>query len=340
MPWNQIAEFTLSQSWQYTAPVNGRLFRVRHINAPANGRALIAQSSIDGQVLQLFNQQRLTAKVQHDLFDFELPPGMESERAIALKLIAFEQSPWTVAIDVLEPADAQEQQDLLDWLQALVDTKEDSGTAIARLTEHVEDLDPHPQYVRDSEIAAMTGALIYEGETPPAGSQPHGKRWRQLNADGSQKYPWCWHWDSTLNRWLSDVQVERFSLNSSGGQDSFIYQDNAFDIYARSLKGHALFSSAQTSANFWSIRLIRRNFGGADIGSSLVYSFQQPGTNTLTGRRPFAIEWNTLLDTSTNGADQTSSARTALMLMNFARNNSSAGVMTGAVRFEYSFVYV
>jgi hypothetical protein len=159
MPWVQVAEFQLSQTWQYTAPVAGRLFRVRHLQIATEGSALLSQAFLDEGTLQLFGTQRLRAKAQYDLFDFVLLSGLENQRCIAAKLSTFTEVGWTIAIDLLEPENAQEQETLLATLQALIDTKEDVNVAADLLQSHLDDLNPHGQYATTAGLTAAIAPL-------------------------------------------------------------------------------------------------------------------------------------------------------------------------------------
>lgn len=198
MPWQEIAQFELSQSWQWTAPIAGAMFRLRHLTQDANTRGLISQALFVSGKLQLFESQRFSPKSEEELILFRFPDELISERRIAAKLSSSSTTPWTVAIDVLEPESPQESDDIFalyiaahkadldphpqyakdsDLLSAIanltqaIDGKEETGTAIARLTEHLESSDPHGQYVQ--QIAFDNTLLLLDqaiGEKEDAGT--------------------------------------------------------------------------------------------------------------------------------------------------------------------------
>jgi hypothetical protein len=163
--WQEIAEFTLSDTWQYTAPVDGRLFRIRHLSAPAGGRALITQA-IPGNALQLFDVQRLTPKPQDDLFDFVSPVGLESDRRIAVKLASYSAQSWLIGVDVLEPDNTGEEDSLLATLQALIATKEDIGVAQGLIAAHQSALNAHEQYGLLMNLQTPVDGAFYEVVQP------------------------------------------------------------------------------------------------------------------------------------------------------------------------------
>jgi hypothetical protein len=130
--WRQIGIFTLNQNWQYSRPIDGILFRVRHLNVTQT-RGQIAQGVLENGDLQLFEKQRLLSSDQPDLFEFVTPlePG---KRRIALRADAF-STPWRVALDYYEGGTVAP-----DYL--------------ALHNAHLNAASPHPQYLNNSALAS------------------------------------------------------------------------------------------------------------------------------------------------------------------------------------------
>ncbi|MBW4514169.1 MAG: hypothetical protein KME11_03080 [Timaviella obliquedivisa GSE-PSE-MK23-08B] len=135
MTWNQIAEFTLTQNWQYTAPLAGRLFRFRHLTSDPESRGLVSQGFLN-ETFELLDTRRINPKNQHDLIDFVCPDELIGYRRLALKLNTFSTTSWTVAIDVFEAVDPTNEPTLLSLA----------------IDDHEADLTAHSQYVDSTEL--------------------------------------------------------------------------------------------------------------------------------------------------------------------------------------------
>jgi hypothetical protein len=123
--WRQVGIFTLTQNWQHSRPIDGILFRVRHLNVTAT-QGFIAQCVVDQGALHLFEKQRLLSGDLPDLFEFVSPiePG---KRMIAVRSDAF-STPWRVAIDVYEGGKV-------------------APDHLALHSAHLASVNPHPQYL-------------------------------------------------------------------------------------------------------------------------------------------------------------------------------------------------
>lgn len=151
MSWSQIGEFTLTQNWQYTAPLAGQLFRLRHLTTDQEARGLLSQGFL-GETLELLDTRRISPKGQHDLIMFDCPDELLTERRIAVKLNSFSTTSWTVAIDVFlfgEPVDTSA-------LVAIV------------MAAHEQDVSAHSQYVDAMELAAAIADRVTNTELAAA----------------------------------------------------------------------------------------------------------------------------------------------------------------------------
>jgi hypothetical protein len=151
MTWNQIAEFTLTQNWQYTAPLAGQLFRLRHLTTDPEARGLLSQGFLS-QSIELLDTRRIAPKGQHDLIIFECPEELTSERRIAVKLNNFATTSWTLAIDVFE-----------------VETPVDEGALLVlAIAAHASDLEAHSNKADTSALAAALADKVTDVELSAA----------------------------------------------------------------------------------------------------------------------------------------------------------------------------
>lgn len=83
--WNPFSSILVKTDWQYTEPITGEYFRLKHVNAPLNSSYLIAQAQLNtDNSVELFDIQEL--KVTPELQDIYLKiPGVFSDRRIAIK---------------------------------------------------------------------------------------------------------------------------------------------------------------------------------------------------------------------------------------------------------------
>jgi hypothetical protein len=136
--WRQIGVFTLTPVWQYSRPIDGVLFRVKHLNVTGTG-GQIAQCVVDQDSLQLFEKQRLFSSDFPDLFEFvtRLEPG---KRRIAVRADSF-STPWRVAIECYEGGNLAPDYVTLHNAHLIADS-------------------PHPQYLLvDAFYRALAAAL-------------------------------------------------------------------------------------------------------------------------------------------------------------------------------------
>lgn len=105
MGWQTLGQFQLTRDWQVSEPVVGRFFRVRHTVSPLlYHRGLIAQAFNGSQGIELFDTQKVFAKEEADIYEFNRPQGLAdlANRRLAFRRYDNYSNPWTVEIEVLE----------------------------------------------------------------------------------------------------------------------------------------------------------------------------------------------------------------------------------------------
>jgi hypothetical protein len=170
MTWNQIGEFTLTQNWQYTAPLAGQLFRIRHLTTDPDARGLLSQGFLS-ESIELLDTRRISPKGQHDLIVFECPEELTSERRIAVKLNNFATTSWTLAIDVFEVETPIDEGVLLVLAIAAHasdleahSNKADSAALEAAIAAHESAQNPHPEYALSAELEAALASRVTDAE--------------------------------------------------------------------------------------------------------------------------------------------------------------------------------
>jgi hypothetical protein len=81
MTWTPVATILLTNSWQFTEPVDGSIFRIKHIVVPvAFYKGLICQSFFGDSAIELFDIQSLYAKPEADIVEMRFPSGFVNRR--------------------------------------------------------------------------------------------------------------------------------------------------------------------------------------------------------------------------------------------------------------------
>lgn len=88
MTWTPSGSILLKTDWQYTEPIIGSYFKLKHSNFPVNNSYLVAQAEInvDGSV-ELADIRELNASSEAEVLQLIAPP-VWSERRLAIKRIA------------------------------------------------------------------------------------------------------------------------------------------------------------------------------------------------------------------------------------------------------------
>lgn len=87
MTWSTVDSLPISLNWEYTDPVQGDYFRIRHTGFPTSGSCSIAQAELkDDGTLELFGCQELKPHPEAETFILK-KPGTFKNRRIAFKRI-------------------------------------------------------------------------------------------------------------------------------------------------------------------------------------------------------------------------------------------------------------
>lgn len=166
MAWQSLGEFTLTQQWQYTAPVAGFTFRVTPVGAPSlalRGEAAIA--ILEGNEIYPL-QARPFPGVGAIL---QLPTSViGNDQRLALRRTDSAQTPFLIRVEILVGSFSEQLQALTDspefenppgftTIQTLEEVESLVGAAI---TAHTSAPDPHTQYPSVAEVSdTITGAI-------------------------------------------------------------------------------------------------------------------------------------------------------------------------------------
>ncbi|WNZ28175.1 hypothetical protein HJG54_35265 (plasmid) [Leptolyngbya sp. NK1-12] len=166
MAWQSLGEFTLTQQWQYTAPVAGFTFRVTPVGAPSlalRGEAAIA--ILEGNEIYPL-QARPFPGVGAIL---QLPTSViGNDQRLALRRTDSAQTPFVIQVEILTGSFSEQLQALTDSPEfenppgfSSVQTLEEVESLVgAAITAHTSAPDPHTQYPSLTEVAeAITGAV-------------------------------------------------------------------------------------------------------------------------------------------------------------------------------------
>jgi hypothetical protein len=142
----------------------------------------------------------------------------------------------------------------------------------------------------------------------------------------NNSYPWLWHFDGGLARWVSDVQSLNVSLHAANALDYYLHYYPGMDVWIKPSTLKCIISSAQTSANHWTFKLLTKNASNVEQ-NPIAFTTQQSVGNTLTGFQSFTFP-----------SDMISMGSVAQVRWNFTRNNSQAGTINGSFNLNYCHV--
>ncbi|RAM50397.1 MAG: hypothetical protein C6Y22_17530 [Hapalosiphonaceae cyanobacterium JJU2] len=102
MPWLSLGEITLTQDWQISTPVEGEIFRIRHLSLDNPKKeylkAVISPAFVDDG-LNILSPKRLTYREEREIFLFYFPSGVASQQ-LAFKRLDVTDIQWTVSAEV------------------------------------------------------------------------------------------------------------------------------------------------------------------------------------------------------------------------------------------------
>lgn len=106
MFWTSLGEFQLNRSWQFTAPVDGELFRISHKLIRVDtfdkqlARGVIAQGFDDGRV-NIFKNQLFTYKEEDEMLALYYPQGLD-KRSLCFKRLDNSADKWSIFVEVFQ----------------------------------------------------------------------------------------------------------------------------------------------------------------------------------------------------------------------------------------------
>lgn len=110
MPWHSLGQFQLIDEWSFSQPVIGEIFRISHrlIDNVSNKylKAVIAQGFDDGKI-NIFNPQRLSYRLESEIFTFYFPSGIARQK-IAFKRLDQTNIDWVIEAEVFLSDSTQE----------------------------------------------------------------------------------------------------------------------------------------------------------------------------------------------------------------------------------------
>lgn len=187
MVWTTVKTISLGSSWQYTEPVEGEYFRLKHTGAPSNGIIQIAQAEFNqDNSVTLSEAQSIETSKEFDVLEFTTPPyfanrriavrkvsqqsSLESQLRSLLKATLFNSSAapsnlfptragWSIGIEVSDYATPSTTVDLLPLLNQLSEVQND----IANLSSHLVEIDTQIGVI-DSKISDLGN-----NSPPPSG---------------------------------------------------------------------------------------------------------------------------------------------------------------------------
>jgi hypothetical protein len=118
MSWVNLGEINLTHDWSFTPPVMGEVFRIIH--KPVNNienkylKAVIAQGFVD-EKLNIFNPQRLSYRLESEIFTFYFPAGIAQQK-LCLKRLDDTDIDWIIEAEVYQATNALEE--LSNYLKA------------------------------------------------------------------------------------------------------------------------------------------------------------------------------------------------------------------------------
>lgn len=104
MVWTSTAKITLKSNWQFTDPVDGEFFRLKHSGVPSGGLFAIAQAQFnDNSSIDIFGIRIFSVDEIPEVIQFKKPEFL-SQRRIAVKRLPLPASLETQLRSVLRPA--------------------------------------------------------------------------------------------------------------------------------------------------------------------------------------------------------------------------------------------
>lgn len=88
MTWTPSGSISPKTNWQYTEPVEGSYFKLKHSGFPVNNSYLLANAQVNAGSVELANIQEFTASDEAEVIYLKAPPVFDSGRRIAIKRVS------------------------------------------------------------------------------------------------------------------------------------------------------------------------------------------------------------------------------------------------------------
>lgn len=108
MPFKRIGTYLLSKDWTITPPITSELIRITHFSTPKDEYLKgVVSLSFREDGINLLTPKRLSYRQEKDLFEFNIPRGVE-QWSIAFRRLDDSQIPWRIQLEVFEGYIVQE----------------------------------------------------------------------------------------------------------------------------------------------------------------------------------------------------------------------------------------
>ncbi|WP_041565277.1 hypothetical protein [Nostoc punctiforme] len=87
MPWQTISAIQVTNTWQFTAPINGNLFRLKHsLLGTAHGfmSGLVCQAAFTNEQIEIYQPQKIYPRNELVILEF-ISPACFFDRRIGIK---------------------------------------------------------------------------------------------------------------------------------------------------------------------------------------------------------------------------------------------------------------
>ena len=101
MVWATVGTpITPNNQWQFTAPVEGEFFRLKHTRSPGEPKAWICQAEkLEDDSYQIFDVQPIHANNPTESFKLK-KPAIFTNRCVGLRYVVDYKSPWVINLEV------------------------------------------------------------------------------------------------------------------------------------------------------------------------------------------------------------------------------------------------
>ncbi len=104
MPWLFLGTFQLTNNWSFSEPVSGEVFRITHkpiINQEGQYLKAVVAQGFEDEKLNIFSPQRLSYRIESEIFTFYFPAGIAQQR-FYLKRLDNAGINWFIDVEVYQ----------------------------------------------------------------------------------------------------------------------------------------------------------------------------------------------------------------------------------------------